>query len=376
MGDETIHLVTMPKWGLAMQEGTITDWHVAEGARVNAGEPLCDIETAKITNEFESPYTGTLARVLKPGASLVQVGEIIGVVVEGVAPEAEIDALVAAHAESGEDAGGDQGPSVETVATSLGDIAMLQTGNREEERAVLFLHGFGGDHSNWGLLQSELPEEMRAIAIDLPGHGASGSQVGSGSVKDIARAVIAFLDAAGIGRVDLVGHSFGANVAAAVAAARPEAVASLAVIAPPAFGAAASADYVQGFLRAERKKEMKPVMEMLFSDPAMVSRTMVNDAIAHLRGEGVREALARVAERLLAAPASETDKDLAFLRRWPATIVWGGEDRVVPMPAGLAEMADGLLHTVEGSGHMPHAEAPEAVAAVVLEHLRRARAEA
>src|SRR5262249_47339545 len=46
MSEDAIHLVTMPKWGLAMQEGTLLDWHVLEGGTVAAGEPLCDIETA------------------------------------------------------------------------------------------------------------------------------------------------------------------------------------------------------------------------------------------------------------------------------------------------------------------------------------------
>ena len=78
MSDHKIHLVTMPKWGLAMQEGTIVGWHVAEGDRISEGQPLCDIETAKITNEFDSPFSGILARIIKPGDRIMELGGGIG----------------------------------------------------------------------------------------------------------------------------------------------------------------------------------------------------------------------------------------------------------------------------------------------------------
>lgn len=373
MGDGNIHPVTMPKWGLAMREGTIVGWQVSEGASVAAGEPLCDIETAKIANEFDSPFSGTLARILKPENSVVQVGELIAVVVEGDATDAAIDEAVALHALTADDTDSGTGPAVRTAETNLGRIAFLETGDAGARWPVLFLHGFGGDHTNWELLQAELRPDLRAIAIDLPGHGGSGDHVGTGSARDVAKAVLAFMDAQELERVDLVAHSFGASVAAAVAAARPESVASLAVIAPPAFGAAVNPEFVRGYLGARRKKDMKPLMEMLFSDPGFVGRTMVNDAIARLRGEGARAALTRVGESLLTTPLSDRTKDLAFLRQWPALIIWGNADRIIPIPEALPEEAGDMLTVFEGAGHMPHAEAPAKVAARLQRHLEQVR---
>ena len=54
--------VVMPSWGMGIEEGTVVRWLKAVGDKVQAGEPIVEIETAKATQEMESPATGTLAR--------------------------------------------------------------------------------------------------------------------------------------------------------------------------------------------------------------------------------------------------------------------------------------------------------------------------
>ena len=56
----TIKPITMPKWGLAMEEGVLARWAVEEGAEIAAGQEIMDIETTKIANVFESPVAGVL----------------------------------------------------------------------------------------------------------------------------------------------------------------------------------------------------------------------------------------------------------------------------------------------------------------------------
>ena len=56
--------VVMPKWGTGMNEGTIVKWLKAVGDRVQAGEMLVEIETAKSTQEMEAPATGTITEIL------------------------------------------------------------------------------------------------------------------------------------------------------------------------------------------------------------------------------------------------------------------------------------------------------------------------
>lgn len=54
----------MPKFGLIMTEGTITEWYKNEGDHVEAGEPLLQIETQKLTNDVEASVSGTLVKIL------------------------------------------------------------------------------------------------------------------------------------------------------------------------------------------------------------------------------------------------------------------------------------------------------------------------
>ena len=73
-----IQPIVMPKWGLAMQEGMLATWHVAEGARRSAkGQEIADIETSKIANAFESPVAGTLRRRLVGEGETLPVGALL-----------------------------------------------------------------------------------------------------------------------------------------------------------------------------------------------------------------------------------------------------------------------------------------------------------
>lgn len=58
--------VVLPKWGMGIEEGTVTRWLKAVGDRVEQGEPIVEIETAKATQEVEAPASGTLAKILLP----------------------------------------------------------------------------------------------------------------------------------------------------------------------------------------------------------------------------------------------------------------------------------------------------------------------
>lgn len=89
-----IRAVTMPKWGIEMQEGTITAWNVAPGGRVEKGEPLLDVETEKIVNSVESPASGVLRRVLAQPGDTHPVGALIAVLAEPETPEAEIESFI------------------------------------------------------------------------------------------------------------------------------------------------------------------------------------------------------------------------------------------------------------------------------------------
>src|SRR5688500_19945753 len=89
-----IQPITMPKWGLAMEEGQLARWAVDEGAEISAGQEIMDIETTKIANVFESPVAGVLRRKVVSEGETVPVGALLGVVSDPGVAEAEVDAFI------------------------------------------------------------------------------------------------------------------------------------------------------------------------------------------------------------------------------------------------------------------------------------------
>lgn len=95
---------------------------------------------------------------------------------------------------------------------------------------VVFIHGVLNDHSVWILQTRYLAHHgFNVLAIDLPGHGRSGGEPPA-SVESAARTVVGLLDALGIARAALVGHSFGSLIALQAAADAPTRVSHLVLV--------------------------------------------------------------------------------------------------------------------------------------------------
>ena len=94
MSADRIRPVTMPKWGIEMQEGTVTAWNFELGRHVAKGDALLDVETEKIVNSVESPASGTLRRMLAPTGDTFPVGTLIAVLSDPDVTETDIDAFV------------------------------------------------------------------------------------------------------------------------------------------------------------------------------------------------------------------------------------------------------------------------------------------
>jgi pyruvate dehydrogenase E2 component (dihydrolipoyllysine-residue acetyltransferase) len=80
--------VILPKWGLTMEEGTVTAWRKQEGEAVAEGELIAEVETDKINNELPAPITGYIAKILVPAGECVPVGTSL-VILAATEEEAE-----------------------------------------------------------------------------------------------------------------------------------------------------------------------------------------------------------------------------------------------------------------------------------------------
>ena len=74
--------VLLPQWGMNMEDGTLTRWLVNEGDEIAEGQPLVEVETAKINSELESPATGVVSHIMAAEGSLVKVGALVAVIGE------------------------------------------------------------------------------------------------------------------------------------------------------------------------------------------------------------------------------------------------------------------------------------------------------
>jgi pyruvate dehydrogenase E2 component (dihydrolipoamide acetyltransferase) len=200
-------------------------------------------------------------------------------------------------------------------------------------------------------------------AVDLPGHGGSGKDVGDGSVEELARAVLGFLDARGIEDAHLVGHSLGGAVVATAAVLAPGRVRSLTLVAPAGFGPDVDAGYLRGFAAASSRRELKPLLGRLFADGSLVTRQLLDDLLRYKRIDGVDAALRRLLDTLLDGDRQRIDTTARLAELGlPTVVVWGREDRVLP-PTG----APPGVHLVDRAGHMVHMERPAEVRRAVEE---------
>jgi pyruvate dehydrogenase E2 component (dihydrolipoamide acetyltransferase) len=92
--------VVMPKFGLTMQEGTIQQWFKAEGERIEAGQPLFEVETEKVLYEVEAPASGTVAKLLYPLEAKVPCANVVAVIAVAGEDVAAVAAEYAAKAAS------------------------------------------------------------------------------------------------------------------------------------------------------------------------------------------------------------------------------------------------------------------------------------
>src|SRR5262245_2441243 len=72
--------IVLPQWGMEMQDATIVKWLKQEGDSVQAGEPLVEVETAKIETEMESTASGVLAHILVPEGITVPIRTVLAIV--------------------------------------------------------------------------------------------------------------------------------------------------------------------------------------------------------------------------------------------------------------------------------------------------------
>lgn len=353
---EKITAILMPKWGLSMKEGTLAAWHVEEGAEIAPGDEIMDVETDKIANVVEAADGGLLRRRVGQAGEVYPVRALLGVLAPAEVPEAEIDAYIEAFERPEVEAEEEAAPAHQMVELGVGRIRYSARESEGQGAPVLLIHGFGGDSDNWLFNIDAIGAEAPVYALDLPGHGGSVKAIDQPGLGALVAAVTQLLDHLAIDEAHLVGHSMGGLVAGQTAIEHAARVASLTLISSAGLGEDINAEYIDGFVSAASRKQLKPALKHLFADASLVSRAMVDDLLKYKRLDGVPDFLRALKAALFADGRQAANIiDGVAASGIPTTVIWGAEDAVIPS-AHAGALAGARVEVIADAGHMVQME--------------------
>ncbi len=359
--------IVMPKWGLSMKEGKLTGWLLQDGSRINVGDAILEVETDKIAGALEASDAGILRRRVGEDNTVYPVKALLGVIADPAVPDQEIDAYIAAYVTpaAGVD-DEDQVPQYEFADTPAGRLRYAKRGSGGE--TVILIHGFGGDLDNWLFNIDALAEKAAVYALDLPGHGQSVKALANPGLAAMTAALNGFLDKLGVASAHLVGHSMGGAIAMQMALDHPAKVKSLTLICSSGLGPDIG-NYVENFIAAQGRKDMKQVLETLFADKSLVSRQLVDDVMKYKRLDGV-DALLKSLNAALFGGGRQHDAPGGKLtgKLPPALVIWGKSDEVIPV-AHAHNLPGADVHILENAGHMVFMEKAGDVNALIRKHI-------
>jgi pimeloyl-ACP methyl ester carboxylesterase len=242
---------------------------------------------------------------------------------------------------------------------------------------VLLLHGFGSSLQTWDVWAAQLETQYRVIRLDLPGFGLTGpSPLHDYSEASDVATLTHFVDKLGVSSFSVIGHSMGGKMAWGLAAAEPDRVKALVLMAPDGFPEAkdiGSKPYampsIMGVIKFSLPKFLvRKSIEPAFFDANALIDSLVDRYYDMLRAPGVRAAiLERSNQTIYTDPVPRLKKITA-----PTLLVWGEQDQMIP--SSNAQSYAQVLSTsktvlLPKLGHLVQEEQPQIALAHVVEFL-------
>lgn len=247
--------------------------------------------------------------------------------------------------------------------------------------AVILLHGLGASLESWHLNVDALGESCRVFAPDIVYFGKSAKPERDPEYKDFVDFCRYFMDAFDLERALLVGNSMGGMIAAKAAMLYPERVAGVALVNSAGFGRDLAWWLRIRTLIDVRSGGAPPTwlarigLRAIFDDPARVSDQVIETLVkVELDPDSMRTAR-RVLNigvdwRGLKPYVMQEIHDSADRIQAPTLIIWGKQDRVLPLHHAFAarkKIPHARLHLFERCGHTPQLEYPKQFNALIQE---------
>lgn len=258
-------------------------------------------------------------------------------------------------------------------------VHLRDEGPRNDPLPIVLIHGTSASLHTWEGWAAALRGQRRVIRFDLPGFALTGpNRQNDYSVEAYVRFVTAVVDQLGVQRFVLAGNSLGGQVAWATAVALPQRVARLVLV--DASGYAPESASVPPSLPLGFRIARMPALRVLtqytlprgiveksvrnvYGDPAKVTPELVDLYVDMTLRAGNRQALGRRMDQGYSGDVAGL-KTLAI----PTLILWGGQDRLIPLEFGqrfARDIAGSRLVVFDDLGHVPHEEDPARTVAVV-----------
>lgn len=248
--------------------------------------------------------------------------------------------------------------------------AYCYTGGKAFDAAlpsVVFIHGAQNDHSVWALQTRYFAHHgFNVLALDLPGHGRSKGAAKAG-VAALSAWLLALLDAAGVERAMLVGHSMGSLIALETAHAAPQRVSGLALL-----GSTYPMKVSEALLEAARNDEPSAIdMVNIWSHSSIAQKPSFPGPGFYAMG-GARRLKQRISQinpdhvfytDFSACNAYANGADAAASVRCPTLFIFGLRDMMTPAKSTKL-LTTSIPHAKVvqvDSGHELMAEQPDAV---------------
>ncbi|HEY2381116.1 MAG TPA: alpha/beta hydrolase [Terriglobia bacterium] len=232
---------------------------------------------------------------------------------------------------------------------------------RGEGFPLVLLHGIGSSSRSWRRQLETLSKDFTVIAWDAPGYGGSSDPSGPPSMRYYADRLRDLLDALGINRVFLLGHSTGGGVAQEFYRAHPQYVRALILSDTRYKGSQTTLE-----LRLNSIRTLTPSQMAGERAPMLLSRGAAPELIAEVTD--IMSDVRRAGYEFAAIALAESDtQDVIQSLRVPTLLIWGAQDEITPvwdpLPAGTR------TEIISGAGHLCYIEKPERFNAIVREFL-------
>jgi sigma-B regulation protein RsbQ len=237
-------------------------------------------------------------------------------------------------------------------------------------QAIVFLHGLGGDQSDWHLIAPSFEDHYQVVLVDLIGAGKSDlsayqPDTTHSSLEGHAHDLLGVLSALALHDVIFVGHSVAAMIGVIAAVREPQRFAKMILIAPsPRFINEQS--YNGGF----EQKDINELLAAMEADydgwshgfaPVMMGAPEQPELAMNLTNSFLQTnpEIARHFARVTFF--SDTRAELSFLTV-PTLIIQSAHDIIAPLAVGQyinEQLSDSRIVVVETGGHCPHLSAPQ-----------------